>query len=180
MKHFSFISVIALLLFFTSCESAQDKFNRLKEMADQSFAMYEEMSTEDAATKDLNKWVERWTEQSDRMQVLVDEIAEDEEFPDEEIDRVIEGYKLAVGMGYVSKFGATMKHLDDNFQNYSASDWEENANKMEEIATEAKEDRDNDLIRDEEWVMIQSLLTQYQQKMNMAVTLGLGETGQLN
>ena len=59
-KYFSFVLVLAVMLLFTSCESVQDKFDKLKELADKSFAMHNEMQTEDASKKDLNKWVERW------------------------------------------------------------------------------------------------------------------------
>ena len=38
-KYFSFVLVLAVMLLFTSCESVQDKFDKLKELADKSFAM---------------------------------------------------------------------------------------------------------------------------------------------
>lgn len=179
-KYFSFVLVLAVMLLFTSCESVQDKFDKLKELADKSFAMRNEMQTEDASKKDLNKWVKRWEELRGQMEKVIDVIPEDAEFPDAEMNRITEGYQLTVGMGHICKFGVTMKHLSDNFQTYSASDWEDNAKEIENISSEAKKDKDNGLIRNEEWTILQTLAGQYQQIITMAATIGLGETGQLN
>ena len=120
-KYFSFVLVLAVMLLFTSCESVQDKFDKLKELADKSFAMHNEMQTEDASKKDLNKWVKRWEELRGQMEKVIDVIPEDAEFPDAEMNRITEGYHLTVGMGHICKFGVTMKHLNDNFQTYSGA-----------------------------------------------------------
>lgn len=181
-KYFSFVLVLAVMLLFTSCESVQDKFNKLKELTDKSFAMYDEMNKTIKNEQDFfDDWIKKWTVQKDEMSKLIESIPEDEDFPDEEMTKVEEGYKLAYGMVHFCKISDAILDLYHNFKTYTPADWEAKAKEVEKLVTATKEDHEKGLIREEDWSQIQGIVADYAKVMGTYLIKSQGEsTGTIN
>jgi hypothetical protein len=165
-----------MMLYMTSCESDKDKFEKLKVLADQAYALNDEMKNDPATDKDLVAWEQKWDGLCEQIEEGIDAIPEDADFPEEDIDKITDAYKLTVGMGHSCKLGNAVKDIANNFQGYSTSDWDAKAKVVTDIVNDAKEDRDNGLIRDEEWAVIQQVGAEYMQMMQMFYVMGQGET----